>query len=122
MLTDRCEPGSIGGRKDVDDAHRADADHMGEPEAGPRMLARAGFAAELARDLANLADAGRTDRMPHRQKAARGIDRNAPADVEIAARQLSGGLPGRADAQRLDVEQLLDREAVVKFDDVEVAG
>jgi len=51
----------LGSLQDVHVANGADAHHVRKPGACAGMLARAGLAAELQGDLADLADAGRTD-------------------------------------------------------------
>ena len=90
------------------------------PGARAAVLARAGLAAQLQGDLADLADAGGADRMAHGDQAARGIDRAASADVERAFLQQVHALAFGAEADVLDVVQFLDREGVVQLDDVEL--
>ncbi len=48
------------------------------------------------------------------------LDRDSPADVELALRELRRGLAQGREPDRFDVEELLDRERVVQLDHVEV--
>ncbi len=92
------------------------------PSASVGMLALAAFATQLSRQLTDLADAGRTDRMAHRQQTARGADRDTAADVELALGELRRRVPDRSEPDGLDVQQLLDGERVVQLDHVEISG
>jgi len=106
--------------EDVNDADRADADHVGEAGSCAWVLAWAAFAAELGGDLADLSDAGGADGVAHREQAAGGADGDASADVELTFGELRCGLADRRESERFDVKELLDGERVVELDDVEV--
>jgi AcrR family transcriptional regulator len=58
------------GAQDMDVTDSAHAHHVGQPGPRVRLLARAGFAPQLARDFADLADAGGTDGMAHGNQSA----------------------------------------------------
>ena len=62
--------GLLGTMKNVDEAYLSDANHMGEADAGLRLLPGAGFAPELFGDFNYLANAGRPKGMSHGDKAA----------------------------------------------------
>ena len=93
---------------------------MGQANRRPGVLARPGFAAQLAGDLGDLPEPGGADRMAHGQQAPRGADGVAPADVEVAPLEALPHLTLATEAHGLDVEQLLDGKGVMDLDDVEV--
>jgi hypothetical protein len=101
-------PATLGlaGLKHVYVADRPDPDHVGQADAGVRPLARAGLAAQLAGDLADLADAGGADRVAHGDQAARWVDRAASVDVECTLLQQRHGLAIGAQAHGLDIFHL----------------
>ena len=101
-------------------AHRANADHVGQTGPGVRLLADAGLAPQLTGQLDNLAGPGRSDRMAHGQQPAGRADRAAPANIQPAALQQPGRLALGAQAHGFDIQQLLNAERVVEFDQVEV--
>lgn len=106
----------------MDDPHGPHADHVRKAGSGVRTLACTGLAAQLGGDLADLPDTGRPDGMPHREQPAGGAYGDPAADVELARFEVGRGAAGRTYAHGFDVEELLDRERVVQFDDVEVSG
>src|SRR5690606_29497913 len=67
-------------------------------------------------------NAGRADGMALAQEAAGRIDRLAPANRELAARQPLADQTGLGEAQVLDLLQLRIRRRIVDFDDVDVLG
>ena len=83
-------------------------------------LALAGRAPELLDDLADLLDAGRTDRVAAGLEAAARVHRDLPAKSGFA---IGSEFPGRsllAEAEVLDGADLCNREAVVHLDHVDV--
>lgn len=68
----------------MNDADRADADHVSEAEAGAGLLPLCGLTSELASDLDDLAGARRSDRVAHRQQPTGRADGAAAAKVELA--------------------------------------
>jgi hypothetical protein len=83
------------------------------------LLARACFATELQRDLGNLSDAGRADRMTHCDESTRGAHGAATADVEGAVLDEVNALSFITQSGSFDVEKFLDRERIVHFEDIE---
>ena len=106
--------------EDMSDANGANADHVSEPCSRSGVLASTGLTAKLRGDLANLPYACGSNRVTHGKQSARGVDRDAAADVELAGLELSGGRARGADAHGLEVEELLDGEGVVQLDNIEL--
>src|SRR5581483_1697522 len=99
--------GRLGALQDADRADAPAAHHVAE--AGPRLreLAGARLAAELERRLPDLREAGRPAGMPAGDQAAVGRDRDAAAELEVAALDARLRLAATAEAEQLVVLELL---------------
>ena len=85
-------------------------------------LPRAGVAAQLLRELEALREAGRAQRMALGEQAAGRIGDVTAAVGVVAVGDEPLGAALRAQAQRLVADELVVREAVVQFDDVDLVG
>lgn len=95
---------------------------MGELISCRRLLAFAGLAAQLSRDLNDLSYTGGSDGVAHTQEPAGRADCNSAADIEFTVAQAAGSLSVCADTHRLDILKFLDRECIVQFDNGEIVG
>src|SRR5690606_36692102 len=100
--------------------YRSEAGHVRHACLRDGMLPHAVLAAKLPDDFGDLADSGRTERMALAEQAARGIDRATSADRRRPTGEEFAGLARAAEAESLGVDQRLDREGVMQFDNVEV--
>src|SRR5262249_664215 len=100
----------------------AAAGRMAHSNARAFDLARARFATQLSYDLDDLCGTGSTDGVALGQQAARGVDRNLAADTGSAALQQSDAFAGRAETERLVIQELRNRKRVMHFRDVDIAG
>src|SRR5437899_12483570 len=81
----------------------------------PRNLARAGLAADLQRQVAELRHAGRADGMAFRLETAAGVDRPRPRAQRAALEGVRPALPAPAETQVFAGDDLRDREAVLQL-------
>jgi len=84
-------------------ADLADPDHVGQPESGARVLARARLAAQLAGDLGHLPHTGRPEWMSHGDQTTRCADRAIAPDLGPPLGEIASALPLAAESQRLCV-------------------
>jgi hypothetical protein len=75
---------------------------------------------ELKDTLVDLPDAGGADRVPLRQQSAAGIDGTVAADPRSSFSGITSALPARYDAEVFGIDDLGDRETIVKFDEIDV--
>src|SRR5690554_1115035 len=85
-------------------------------------LALIGESAKLPVKLGALGKAGRSERMALRDQSARGIDDPFPPVCDIARLDQLATFALAAEPQALVGDELVCREAVVQFDDVDVLG
>src|SRR5258707_6758574 len=88
----------------------------------PRELPLARVATHLRRDLAELADARRAERMPLGEQPAARVDRRATVDRPAPVFELAEVRSALGEPQALDAHPLRDREAIVHFGEVDVVG
>ncbi len=104
------------------DAGRAAAHRLDQPGAGALDLALAGLAAQLPDDLGDLREAGRAERVAAGEQAAGRVDRLGAADRRFARRGGARGAARVRQPERLDGDELADREGVVDLEHVDVGG
>src|SRR5262245_47181342 len=80
-------------------------------------LPGAGLAAELRDELVQLNDAGGADRVPLRQQAARGVDRNAAAEPRRAGFGGRAALAACTETQVLDLQDFGESRGVMNLRD-----
>jgi len=93
-----------------------------EPALGVWHLALTGAARHLIGDLLDHPHAGRADRMPACLEATGEVYRYVAPNRRSTGAQQRDPLAARAQTEILVVDELGDREAVVTFDDIELAA
>lgn len=88
--------------------------------ASPRDGAVVRPAAQVPHQLRTLREAGGAEGVALGDQAARGVDEEAAAAGDVAAADQLVGLPRLAQAERVEGDQLVGREAVVELDDADV--
>ncbi len=113
-------PGSGRLLEDVHAAGGAEPDDVGEADLRPLDLTRARLPPQVVRDLPDVRDAGRGDRVALGLQAARHVDRRAAvAERRTGLEEVDRTALG-AEHQVVVVHELGRREAVVQLDQVEV--
>src|SRR4029079_17140428 len=106
----------------VVDTEDAAARHMGQRNLSIENLQCPSLFRELPIRLADLRDAGCSDRMASGQQPPAGADSYASVTIELSVGNGGVRLATIGDAQRLGMQQLGDGKRVMEFDQIEIVG
>jgi hypothetical protein len=102
--------------------NRAHSNHMSQARLRITMLPIPSLSAQLHGNFPDLANPRWADRVPHRNQSSRRIDGAFAANIEGALLEHADSLTHGAKTHGFNILKLLDRERIMKLDQVQILG